>query len=295
MNRLTVEQLDRNAELRDNWEAGAAHRRRVMKLITEGFEPKQARLCILGAGNCNDLDLAQLAETFAEVHLVDLDEAALQAAALRQGVEGEASIQRHTATDVTGIGTQLSEWSPQQPVEDSDVEGVIKEANSFVGLEAPLANLPAPFDMVVSTCLISQLIEGVVKTLGEQHPRFVDLLCAVRGGHLRLMTALTAPGGYGLLVTDVVSAVTAPALRTMTDEQLPDALTRWIKAGNFFHGVNPLVLMRQFQSDPVVAPRVEEFSLIRPWRWKLGSRVFAVTAIKYSRANSGSTSHLAAE
>ena len=31
------------------------------------------RLCVLGAGNCNDLDLVRLARSFAQVHLVDLD------------------------------------------------------------------------------------------------------------------------------------------------------------------------------------------------------------------------------
>jgi len=49
----------------------AAHRQRIEVLLRKN--PRGARLCVLGAGNCNDLDLPELAGHFGEIHLVDLD------------------------------------------------------------------------------------------------------------------------------------------------------------------------------------------------------------------------------
>ena len=58
-----------NAESFDQWAGFADHRRRVSGLLATG----PGRLCVLGAGNANDLDLATLLEVHREVHLVDLD------------------------------------------------------------------------------------------------------------------------------------------------------------------------------------------------------------------------------
>lgn len=46
-----------NATTRTHWDRYAVHRRRVTTLLLAGGNG-QGRLCVLGAGNCNDLDLA---------------------------------------------------------------------------------------------------------------------------------------------------------------------------------------------------------------------------------------------
>ena len=68
-----------NAESRDQWNAFSGHRQKVSALLGAGAEPRAGRLCVLGAGNCNDLDLASLLQAHREVHLVDLDAVALAA------------------------------------------------------------------------------------------------------------------------------------------------------------------------------------------------------------------------
>ncbi|MFK7777794.1 MAG: hypothetical protein QM501_06680, partial [Gimesia sp.] len=76
MNKLFEEQLRYNLESRPNWECGTAHRERITAHLTDLAGQQRPRLCILGAGNCNDLDLNQLSQVFKEIHLVDLDESA---------------------------------------------------------------------------------------------------------------------------------------------------------------------------------------------------------------------------
>ena len=57
---LVARQLRLNRETLDNWPLYRSHREAVADLICRPPQPASARLCILGAGNCNDLDLARI-------------------------------------------------------------------------------------------------------------------------------------------------------------------------------------------------------------------------------------------
>src|SRR5262249_30168136 len=140
------------------------------------------------------------------------------------------------------------------------------------------AALPGPFDVVASSCVLSQLMQTVALALGERHPRFIEVLQAVRCGHLRLLVHLIAPGGTGLLITDVVSSEAFPELPTVPRQLLPEALARLTRAGNFFHGVNPLMLPMLFQRDPVLSEQLRDVEALPSWCWNLGPRQYAVCA-----------------
>src|SRR5581483_1440119 len=104
--------------------------------------------------------------------------------------------------------------------------------------------------------------------------RFVPLLQALRTGHLRLLADLVAPGGAGVLVTDIVSSDSFPALPSVPVASLPGTLTELLRAGNFFHGLNPGVLATFFRTDQVVAPQVARLHTAAPWLWDFGSRTY---------------------
>src|SRR5580658_1317710 len=82
-----------NRRTSDFWELYAPHRQRLSEIITE--YGSGARLCILGAGNANDLDLERFVATFAEVHLTDLDSSALTRAFERQSPEAQRHLVLH--------------------------------------------------------------------------------------------------------------------------------------------------------------------------------------------------------
>jgi hypothetical protein len=134
---------------------------------------------------------------------------------------------------------------------------------------------------VASLCLLSQLADAVVKTVGADHPRLLDVVQAVRRRHLRLMLDHLRPGGLLVLVTDFVSSDTCPELLTVNPGEFPAAADRWIRARNFFTGLNPHVLHQALAVEPPLAERVAQAQLVRPWRWQFSERrAFAVCAVK---------------
>ena len=61
---LSQEQHRRNLQADDTWELYASHRERVMRLLLDARSPSAERLCLLGAGNLNDIDLSALLSAF---------------------------------------------------------------------------------------------------------------------------------------------------------------------------------------------------------------------------------------
>ena len=74
-----------NRRLAGSWQRYHEHRTQVMALALAETAPAAEAaaggdIAILGAGNGTDLDLPRLADTFREIHLVDLDGEALERA-----------------------------------------------------------------------------------------------------------------------------------------------------------------------------------------------------------------------
>ncbi|MCU0982118.1 MAG: hypothetical protein MUF25_23435 [Pirellulaceae bacterium] len=287
MDRIQDEQRRRNRMARGCWELYAAHRQRVTELLlarhsadacTPDHGPPASRLCVLGAGNCNDLDLPRLLMGFREVHLVDLDGEALSAGVAAQDLAADARLHLHAGVDVTGVSSRLSDWTCDRPPCAADVDAVLAAAAA----EADLP-LDGPFDVVASVCLLSQLLEAVKLALGETHSRYLPLVQAVRGRHLRQAVQLCRPGGRLVIVTDFVSSDTCGDLATVAEAQLPALAEQLVLAQNFFTGLNPFLLRQLFASDPWLAARVAQPQLSKPWRWHFPARVYAVCALTANR------------
>ncbi|HWB13124.1 MAG TPA: hypothetical protein VG826_28120 [Pirellulales bacterium] len=299
MNRLTTEQRRRNKSRDDEWQLAENHRSQVTRRILALAGGGEGRLCILGAGNANDLDLRALTAAFREVHLVDVDGEALQRGVARQLPEesgladgnwqggdlrraaGGAKIRLHPAVDVTGIWDTLAKLETT-PADAAPAELLDRAAN--VG---PLL-LPGPFDVAVSAGLLSQLIDGVVLSLPPTSASFMQLLLSVRSGHLRLLARLTAPGGHGLLITDFVSAATAPELTSLSDDHVGELADRLAATGNFFHGINPVFLPQLFEQDSMLRSLISRVNHRGHWIWNQRSRRYAVLAIEFERRQSNS-------
>jgi hypothetical protein len=281
MNPLIRQQIDNNVACRDRWDLFRAHRDRVTGLLC-GAAPA-GRLCVLGAGNANDLDLAGLLGTYREVHLVDLDADAMALGVARQGLARNPAIHLHGDVDLTGVIGRMTAWSANGDLSDEELAACAGRPLSHV---RPL--LPGPFDVAASTCLLSQIVNCAVRTVGDRHPQFLAALQALRVGHLRLLVDLVAPGGAGLLMTDIVSSDTAPSLASVPDAHLPAVVARLVAERNFFHGVNPAVLVSLFRDDPFLASQAVAVEGLRPWLWDFGPRTYLVCALRFrKRASAG--------
>ena len=147
---------------RDHTGTTSPHIAQVEQLLLPDGLHSAGRLCVLGAGNCNDLDLPRLAERFAEIHLVDLDATAVTQAVKRQGMEGSAKVHIRAPVDLTGIADSLATWCRAKTSQDQ-IDAVIRRA-----VDAPVA-LKGPFDVVLSPCILSQIVGYARLALGSAH------------------------------------------------------------------------------------------------------------------------------
>ncbi len=274
MNRILNEHRQRNAASLNCWDGFAAHRRQVTDLLIGAQQATCGRLCVLGAGNCNDLELSALSRAFAEVHLVDLDEPAVRAGIAAQNPAHPERVFVHTA-DLAGCNEILRDWTPDLPPPETEVQRCLKAAAT-----CPAPQLPGPFDVVASVGLLTQLFDSVAISLGGKHPRYLDVLTAIRLRHVRLLFELLAPGAAALLITDFVSSSTYPSLASTSPADLPRVSAQLIQSRNFFTGVNPGVLHALFKTDAVIGPQLEHLEMSPPWLWDFGPRTYAVYAIQ---------------
>lgn len=277
MNKLFEGEFRFNLASRPNWESGAGHRETLKRYLTGLAEKQQGRLCVLGAGNCNDLDLKQLLQVYSEVHLVDLDQSALDYAVEAQAVSDDPRLFRYVR-DITGAGKELAGFEAASTSAETDLSEIIQQFSQPAEL-----NLPGPFDVVCSTCVLSQLILQAVNAVGDTHPQFEQLLNTIRAQHFQTVVDSINEGGAGLVVSDFVSSESAADLKEVPDFQFTQYLSQLLSSRNFFHGVHPGVLFSQLKGNTPLAGLVRDVEMLPPWRWDLGSRQYAVAAIRFHR------------
>ena len=260
---ILEKQHERNRSTSRHWDLYEGHRQKVMALLHQVKGASKARLCILGAGNCNDIDLKQLLHWYAAIHLVDWDARSLQNGLKKQAIAPE-SVHVHAGIELTGVARYMERWKKTTP-SSTEIDEVVAL------LSAPIdIGIGGPFDVVLSGSLLTQLIELPVALLGLTHPRTVDVSLQIRAAHFRLMASLLAPGGTGVLVTELISSDTCEALNHYPEDKLAELQGKLINEKNFFTGTNPNALTPAILAEPFIAPQLEQTALTLPWRWQIG-------------------------
>jgi hypothetical protein len=212
---------------------------------------------VLGAGACNDLDLARLvgADAFAEIHLVDLDGKALARAVARQETPVRARLHRHGEIDLSGLSTRrLGRWRRAAP-DAAEIEQAAGAA-----LDGLLARLPGPFDVVVSACVLTQMAFALREALGERHPALEPARHALMRTHLSTLVSLTDAGGTALFVSDLVSSSAYPLDRLPPDADLEQVLREVVASGAAYYAANPELV-------GALLAEAGTPTLLPPWLW----------------------------
>ena len=272
--RLVARQLRLNRETLDNWRLYHSHREAVADLICRPPQPASARLCILGAGNCNDLDLARFTGRFAQIDLVDLDRQAMAAGLQRQSPSNPGGISLHGGIDLTGILKSLDTWERHRPGRAS-IDHCIREARAFAGLPCL-----GRFEVAASMCLLSQIVESVVSVTGPKALP-MELVRALRQRHLWLLAELLAPGGVGYLVTDFALE---PGGGHPTQRAYPDSENAPAPPGDAFLGVNPQEIRALARNDAILRTRVRQARMSPSWLWRQNPRrTLRVCAVQFQK------------
>jgi hypothetical protein len=244
-----------NRQLQDGWERYTPHRERVTAVLSEYAGPG-ASLCILGAGNLNDVRLDHLLSSFAKIHLVDLDVDSVTSALMRQRLNSRSGLCVHGPIDLSGILDRLPTRASGAPAVTHDLVGML------VGNRCAVAG--QPFDVTASTGVLTQLIQSVADAALAPDD-LVRVSLALRDKHLADLVHLTRPGGALVLVSDVVSTYTAPELSEAAAHDLERLLSVCIAAKNFFTGTNPYRILDLLQTS--FRDSVTDIRLVDPWLW----------------------------
>jgi hypothetical protein len=268
--------LDNNRATAQSWGTFTEHRDRVTRLALE--VAGGGRLIVLGAGNCNDLDLAALAGQYRELHLADVDGAALQRARQRLAAEVAAAVTLHAPVDLSGALHRLTAFRKTPPT-PAQLAALPKTA-----AEAVLAALPGGFDVALSTCLLSQLMHSCYLALGARHPALHTTASALAIAHLRSLVSLLAPGGTAVVVTDTISSETY-AIDELWPERDPVELLNDVdRRGVGLSGTAPSFVRNIVTQDAVMAPLASPPRLCPPWRWRLSDELtYLVYALVFRR------------
>jgi hypothetical protein len=261
-----------------SWGAFSDHRERVTRLVLESAPGAGGRLAVLGAGNCNDLDLPALAARFREVHLVDVDREAVRRATERVAPEVAAVLTLHAPVDLSGALHRLAAFKRTPPTPEQ-LGALPREA-----VENVLGALPGGFDVVLSACLLSQLMHSCYLALGLKHPALQLTATALAVAHLRSMASLVAPGGTAVIVTDTVSSQTY-ALDELWEGRDPiDVLNEVDRQDYALSGTAPSFVRKIVTQDTVVAPMASPPRLVPPWRWRFTDEIsYLVYALLFRR------------
>lgn len=256
----------RNSSTRLAFEGYAQHRAQQMALL-QGWRGE--RLAVLGAGNCNDLDLASLANSFREIHLFDIDAEALAGAYQRQSERVRRACSLHER-DLTGVASLIEAWRCDAP------EPMAALVAGWRGL-APLVDEAGQFDAVLSTCLLSQVAINLRDFFGVTSALNTALMAAITG-HTLLAKTLTRPGGTLLITSDCITN-RFPIHEEAAARGAMGAIFHLSQLGAAFPGTDPRLIVDLLREPQFSAPELKS-----AWIWDLSEQSYLVYAVTTTHA-----------
>jgi hypothetical protein len=276
---LIDEQREANESTRSLGHAYQEHRAQTTRLALESAKlDGSGTLCVLGAGNCLDLDLPRLTERFSAVHLVDIDAAALDAAIARQEPRVRDRLVPHAPVDLSGLLGKLERWGR---LETTEAELLSHHRQTADALSRQLGS----HDVVVSASCITQMQLSVLRALGDQHQLFDATRHVLAVTHLHALHALTKPGGRALLITDVLSSERHAALSELpADASALPVLRQLMAAEQMIYIARPGLFHLLHREDPELRQTSSLSAPLAAWLWQNGPDVrFLVYAMALDR------------
>ena len=247
-----------SADRGPDWALYAAHREEFTRAVLSAAPKQAGRLCVLGAGKCNDLDLSRLAQAYGELHLVDLEPALVASAVSREDSVTRGRLLPHAPVDLAVLSAKrASKWRRRAP------NAAELEAAASTTLQGLLARLSGPFDVVVSACVLTQLGFALSQSFPESHPLLGPLRIATARVHLQTLVGLTAPHGTALFVSDLASSNHYPLDALPKDAKLDEVLGDVVAKRSFYHLARPDLIRGLLEE---VAPG-RQLTPLLPWLW----------------------------
>jgi len=270
------EQFSANRSSLAHFDTFALHRSRLNRLLCERAPHSGlGSVCLLGAGNCHDVELPELLRTFGSVHLVDLDERAVAGARARVLESERDRVIVHAPIDLSGMLARLGDWQACH-LQPEEMIGW-----SRATAEGIAEGVGQSFDVVASMCVLSQMQLGLVQALGDRHPLFQAARYTLDITHFRTLWRLLTPSGRGILATDVAYDPDRTHRELSDDGDLRPLLRDPTGRTKLIDTTHPELLRQMFLEDPVLRGQAVLSEPIDAWLWHNGPvRTFLVYALE---------------
>lgn len=266
----------------DRFDLGASHRKKVSDWLCQGFEAETAKCCIIGPGCGAHLNLAQLLGHFAEVQLIDVTQEGLDLNLRAQSIDSE-KLQTHVLSDFAGITTvlgQLQKTSATQELKFHDVQE---------GIEAAMHLAPWPVaeevDIVLSTEGLGMALSATAAIVGHQHPSLPDFHHAIRLAHTQEILRILKPGGYGIVVNQLMSSKVMPSLSNIPEEKLDWVMSEVIQKNRGPTGTSPTQIRDLLLHDQAIKHELAQVHMLTPWIFDTGPVQFAMSGVSFCKAS----------
>lgn len=273
--RVHQAQCDMNQRAPDASDWYTPHRRQLMAELPRA----SGALCVFGAGNCADIDLEYLGEQFKEIHLVDLDGAALERSRARQPKALRERIVLHGDRDLSGILRHLDDWAEQFPDDTELQQTALGAANAL------LQSIGRPFDVTLSTCVLSQLVLPFQETWVMSEEEWDKLSACSTAVHLATLFGATRQGGSAFMAFDVASSDHLPGLLTYRErprEELQAFVEAQVASEQISLNPAPSQLLAHLTSSGLGAA-LANVRVTLPWLWDIKSAQQLVYGLGFQR------------
>src|SRR6266545_1960548 len=184
----------------------------------------------------------------------------------------------HAPVDLSGLGGKLDRWAEMRVLPEEILRHPAATCEELV------ARLPGPFDVVLSSCVLTQLQWAVLKVLSPAHRLFAAVREISNLTHLRTLAALCTPGGRAVIVTDFASSDTYPLAQMAASGDVHDLFRELVDTHQGIHVAHPHHLAWVARNDPVLQRSVRMSAPLDAWLWQNGpERLFLVYAVELRR------------
>mmetsp|Transcript_16762 Transcript_16762/g.31108 ORF Transcript_16762/g.31108 Transcript_16762/m.31108 type:complete len:410 (+) Transcript_16762:89-1318(+) len=225
------------------WESYSPHRETITGILESAQLTTQGRLCVLGAGNSNDLDLRRLLRSFSHIDLLDIDGKALERGLANQFPASDELANRitlHSGLDALGVPSGAEANAVLESLRTGRVPARFRKV------------VPSGCDVVAGTCIVSQLALTLSDRLthsGQNAPQvrqqtsWEQAVPALVKQYVETLVALTRPRDTSVVVhiSDIFLSSSIAADLHQGRARRPvheDEVREHVHKGNIFPGTN---------------------------------------------------------
>lgn len=213
---------------------------------------------------------------------MDLDERAVASAVERQSEAARSRLLCHAPVDLTKMLDRLERWAALRVTERELILHPAQAAGAIA------RETSAPFEVVISACILTQLHRAALNMMTDQHRLYPAVRQIVTLTHLRTLLRLLSPGGRALLVTDICSSEIDPLSGAEPGADLRPLMGELLAAGRAFGVANPKEIAAIVHDDPELGQRSQLSEPLDAWLWQAGpERRFLVYAAELARKAEG--------